>query len=93
MQAAHKAPPADDPEGKVQLDKLAYSADLRDRLLAAQPIGEPELKQLAKARAEAIKVAFLSSGNIDQARITLVEPGEVRSGDGEWVTLELGVAP
>lgn len=93
LQAAHKAPPADDPEGKVQLDKLAYSADLRDRLLAAQPIGEPELKQLAKARAEAIKVAFLSSGNIDQARITLVEPGEVRSGDGEWVTLELGVAP
>ena len=93
LKAAHKVPPADNPEGKPQLNELAYAADLRDRLLAAQSVGEQELKQLAEARTEAIKTAFLNNDNIDQARITLTEPTKVTSEDGKWVTLELAVAP
>lgn len=93
LKAAHKVPPPDDPEGKSQLDQLAYVADLRDRLLAAQPIGETELRQLAADRAEVIKTTFLSKGNIDEARFVLAESKKVVSKDNEWVTLELKVAP
>ena len=92
LKAAHTAPPADDPEGKPVLDELAYAGDMRDRLLAAEIISDQELADLAMARANAIRTAFLASGQIAENRVVIAEPTEVESDDGEWVMLELGVA-
>jgi hypothetical protein len=92
VKAAHVVPPADDPEGEAVLDELAYSTDLRDRLLAAEQIGPQELEQLANARAEAIRNAFIATGEIDEHRVVLAEPVATESEDDEWVVMELGVA-
>jgi len=86
----NKVPPADDPEGRPMLDKLAYAADLRDRLLEIVVITEENLTALAQARAEAIKVAFLAD-EFDVSRIEMAEPEKVESEDGKWVKFELGV--
>jgi hypothetical protein len=91
VKAVHLAPPADDPEGKPRLDDLAYATDLRDRLLAAEEIGQQDLDELANSRAEAVRTAFLASGKFDENRIVLVAPKASESDDGEWVVMELGV--
>jgi len=91
VQAAHRAPPADDPEGKPVLDELAYVTDLYERLLAAEPVSEQELADLARARAEAIRNAFLEGSGIDGGRLVMGQPTATESEDGEWVVLELGV--
>jgi len=91
VKTAHTEPPADDPEGEPVLDELAYAADLVDRLLASEVISEQDLTMLAQARAEAIRTAFLASGQFDESRIVLAEPKQVESEDGEWVMLELGM--
>jgi hypothetical protein len=92
MKAANSAPPADDPEGKPVLDALAYAGSLRDRLLASEEISIADLEALAQARAEAIRAAFLASGEFDESRIVIAAPTEVESEDGEWVLMELGVS-
>jgi hypothetical protein len=92
VKAEHSSPPPDDPEGKPVLDSLAYAADLRDRLLAAEEITPADLEALANDRARAIEQAFLASGEFDSARIRIAEPQEVGSEGDEWVAMELGVA-
>jgi hypothetical protein len=92
MKAANSAPPAEDPEGEPVLDKLAYAAALRDRLLAAEEISSTDLEALAQARSEAIRAAFLASGEFDESRIVIAAPKEVESEDGVWVAMELGVS-
>jgi hypothetical protein len=83
-------PPADDPEGRPVLDKLAYSASLRDRLLETIVIGEAELKALAQSRAEAIQAAFLAN-ELDASRISIVGIEEVKPEDDQWIKLVLGI--
>ena len=92
LKAMHSAAPADDPEGKPVLDELAYAGELRDRLVASEPVGPTELKGLANRRAQAIYDAFLAAGDLDPARIQLGEASVAESEDGEWVLMELGVA-
>jgi uncharacterized protein involved in outer membrane biogenesis len=89
---AHRAPPADDPEAEPVLDELAYAADLRDRLLAAEQITPGDLEALGTARAEAIRTAFLENSEFDAGRVVLEAPAASESEDGEWVVMELGVA-
>ena len=91
LKAEHRLPPADDPTGKPQLDELAYAIDLKDRLLASENIGEPELLILAQARAEAVSRAFLASGEFASDRVVISEPTQVDSEDSEWVVMTLGV--
>jgi len=50
-------------------------------------------RAMAQARAGAIKTAFLASGQFDESRVVIAEPGDAESEDGQWVTLELAVAP
>ncbi len=83
---------ADKPEAKPKLDELSYIADLRDRLLAAQNISEQQLTELANARAEVIRAAFISNGKLEASRVSIIAPTEVSSKDGQWVTTELSVA-
>jgi len=92
LRAAHMNPPPDNPEANPVLDDLAYSADLRDRLLASEPVSEQDLAGLATARAEAVRQAFLASGQFSENRIVIVDSVEVESEDGEWIVMELAVA-
>ena len=92
LKATHTGPPADDPEGKPELDELAYAQDLWERLLASEEITTADLRTLADQRAEAIRSAFLASGEYDETRIALGEATETESEDDEWVIVELGVA-
>jgi hypothetical protein len=92
LKAAFTAPPADDPEGKPVFDELAYATDLWKRLLKSEVISDQDLADLATARAEVIRTAFLASGQFDESRVVIAESKEVESEDGEWVKLELAVA-
>jgi hypothetical protein len=91
IRAPHRSAPAGDPEGKPQLDELAYLADLRDRLIASEPVGDADLTGLARARAEAIRDAFLATGGLTEERLRVAEPNAVESEDDEWIVLELAV--
>jgi hypothetical protein len=93
VKLAHTAAPAEDPEGKPVLDGPSYSGDLRTRLLATEIISEQDLAKLAQARAEAIKTAFLAGSQITEGRVVISGSKETGSEDGEWVALELAVAP
>ena len=86
----HKKPPLDNPEGKAELDSLAYAADLRDRLLSSIDVSDEQLLELAQARAASIKAAFLAD-EFDASRIVMAEPEWVEVDDGQWVQFELGV--
>ena len=92
LKAEFTAPPANDSEAKPELDDLAYSAGLRDRLLASEVINPEDLEALAAERAEAIRTAFLAAGQFDESRVVIANAVEVESEDGEWVVMELGVA-
>jgi hypothetical protein len=92
LKASHMKAPPGDPEGKPVLDDLAYSAELRDRLLDAEPINEQNLAELAAARAQAVSTAFLASGQFSEDRVVIADAVEVESEDGEWVIMELAVA-
>jgi hypothetical protein len=72
------------------MDWTAYSGELIDRLLPAQPIGAAELEQLAAQRAQAILDAMMERG-MPPERAQIVESQAVESEDGEWVVTELGV--
>ena len=65
---------------------------MRDRLLASEPISEQDLAELATARAQAISLAFLASGQFSEERIVIADSVELESEDGEWVVMELAVA-
>jgi hypothetical protein len=92
VKAEHMAPPVDDANKAPVLDELAYAGDLRDRLLAAQAIESADLEALARARAEAVRSAFLATGEFDESRIMTADPVASESEEDEWVIMELGVA-
>ena len=92
LKTTHTVSPPGDPEGKAVLDALAYSADLRDRLLASEVIRSTDLEDLANARALAIRSAFLASGEYDEDRIVIAKPVKIPSEDAEWVVTELGIS-
>jgi hypothetical protein len=91
VKADHLVPPADKPQGEPVLDQTAYAADLRDRLLASEAVGQQELEALGNARAEAIRDAFLAGGEFDERRVVIAAPSAGEPGDEEWVVMELGV--
>jgi hypothetical protein len=91
VKADHLVPPADKPQGEPVLDQTAYAADLRDRLLASEAVGQHELEALGNARAEAIRDAFLAGGEFDESRVVIAAPSAGEPGDEEWVVMELGV--
>ncbi len=91
LKADHSTSVPDQPEVAPVLDKLAYAAGLRDRLLASEVVSEQELAGLANQRAESIKAAFLGSELLDPGRIEIARPSLEGTVDGDWVTLELTV--
>jgi uncharacterized protein involved in outer membrane biogenesis len=92
VKSEHTRPPLEDPQGKPELDELAYAIDLRDRLLASEVITRQDLENLANERAEAIRSAFMADGDFDASRVVIAAPVQVEKQDGEWVKTELGIA-
>ncbi|MET0518987.1 MAG: DUF748 domain-containing protein [Burkholderiaceae bacterium] len=79
VQGAFKAapPPLSEAEASALRGKELYPL-MRDRLQAAEPIGEPQLQALGRQRAEAIRDQVLSRG-IAAERVRL-QPSEARPG-------------
>lgn len=74
-----------------QLDTLAYIADLRDRLIAAEDISEGELAALGSARRDAV-VEFLNvNGGIAADRLIEVEPVVSDADNDGWLELPFGL--
>ncbi len=92
IKAQHTVPPASDPEAPVVLDELAYATALWNQLLDAENVSDQDLADLAQARAQVIKDAFLSSGQFAESRVVIASAKEVESEDKQWVVLELSVA-
>ena len=74
-----------------QFDQPAYLAQLRNRLETARNIGEPELLQLANARADAV-LSFLEASSIDTSTASTAEPRAVEPQESGSVPMELGVS-
>ena len=74
-----------------QLDTLAYIADLRDRLIAAENISEGELAALGSARRDAVVEFLTVSGGISTERLLEVEPVVSEEDDDGWLELPFGL--
>ena len=74
-----------------QLDTLAYVADLRDRLIAAEDISEGELAALGSARRSAVIQFLTVNGGISADRLIEVEPVVSEEDDEGWLELPFGL--
>jgi hypothetical protein len=85
-------PDGEDPEKtEPALDETAYLEALRQKLIAAEPVGDAELTALAQARADAV-MAALAGENADNALpVTRLEAVAVDADDSDEVPLELKV--
>ncbi len=92
IKTQHTAPRPTDPEGAAVLDELAYATALWDQMPDAEIVTDQNLADLAQARAQVIKDAFLSSGEFAENRVVIAAPKEVKSEEEQWVVLELTVA-
>ena len=75
-------------------DALAYRSHLAEKVIAAQPVTDADLKALANARASAVQQALVgaSSDNpIDTERVRLLAPSEIDPGSDERIEMEVGV--
>lgn len=74
-----------------ELDIPAYVQAMRSRLIAAEPVREQDLTDLATARAEAVS-AYLAEQNLDvSARTVPAEPQTSGLGDDGRLTMEFGL--
>jgi hypothetical protein len=92
LKKSHITTPADKSEGNPVFDSLSYSAALRDQLLQREDVSESKLIQLAEARARAIQIAFMSTGELNEERIRLIETLKVESEDNQWIKLALSIS-
>jgi hypothetical protein len=73
------------------LDEIAYRREIRDALIAAQPIDAATVEALGPARAEAIRSALVDTGGIDPARVQVLEAELTDVPGGDWVRCRLEV--
>jgi hypothetical protein len=83
-------PPADaeqeeDDDAEPVFDALAYSANLRERLIAAEPISEQMLQTLAKARQTEVSTLLLASGMVAADRLQN-EDAETAAIEDGWLS-------
>jgi len=78
-------------EGRQALDQIAYSAELRRQVIAAEAVSEEDLEQLAMARADAVLTALTTDESIAPERISTSLGKPVKIGDARWVSLKLAV--
>jgi hypothetical protein len=75
LRAEHTTLAVDDETGKEveRFDRLAYTEELRRRLVDAEEISEAELVALARARATNTTEAVLAADPALAGRVTLIE--------------------
>lgn len=83
--------PADGPAAAAQLDTLAYIADLRDRLVNAEEIGEADLAVLGNGRKQSIIEFLANSGGIAPTRLRDTEPQVGELDEDGWLILPFGL--
>lgn len=67
-----------DAGGKKRLDRPAYFGEMREQLVALQPLEAGELEQLGRDRAASITAALTTAGTLDVARVSAVDPAPVK---------------
>ncbi|GJM13236.1 MAG: hypothetical protein DHS20C12_16390 [Pseudohongiella sp.] len=88
---------SDDPAADVQpatlgqLDTLAYIADLRERLIAAENISSAEIDALGSARRDSVVEFLLGSGGIPADRLLQSESVVSELDDDGWLELPFGL--
>ena len=88
---AQHTPSADDGETAGQLDEMAYRREMRDAMIAAQPVDAAAVEALGPARAEAVRSALVDTGGIDPARVQALDVETAESSDGDRVRCRLEV--
>ncbi len=69
------------------LDSLAYTADLRNRLISAESISETQLATLAESRKDEV-ISFIEAlGDIDRSRLSSLEAISSELDEGGWLTM------
>jgi hypothetical protein len=82
----------DETSGERALDEAAYFRELRAMLIEGQPLDQAELRALAVARGEAIRLFLVDGAGLDADRVRTVEPAPVETPSGEgWVRSRLDV--
>ncbi len=93
LQQQHSSiPEGEDPE-KAQpvLDETAYLETLRQKLVAAEPVGETELRGLAEARADAVTAMLAGENAENPLPVGRLEVVAVDADENDEVPLELKV--
>jgi hypothetical protein len=70
------------------LSRELYTALLQE-LVEAHPITEARLIELARERAEAIKLELMTAGKIDEGRLTVLEPSATEEKARKTVSCDL----
>ena len=84
LQFTPAADPEADADDEPEFDALAYSADLRERLIAAEPVTEQMLQDLARARQAAVAAFMTAGGEITADRLQNQEVATAAIDDG-WL--------
>lgn len=82
-------PPVSEPP---VFDALAYSAHLRERLIAAEAVSTGQLQTLAMARQTAIAGHLLAEGTLSADRLVLQVPDAVQMEDDNWLAAGFDVS-
>ena len=80
LEAAYKDAKIDKPRNAIGLEQALPPAEMEALLLRAAPAGDEALRQLALARAQAVKDAIEGSGGIADARVFLLAPKQGADG-------------
>jgi hypothetical protein len=80
LEAAYKDAKLDKPRNAVGLERALPAAEMEALLLKSAPADEEALRQLALARAQAVKDAIEASGGIADARVFLLAPKQGAEG-------------
>jgi hypothetical protein len=81
----------EDEEPQEQLDTLAFSNELRRRLIELQPLADSELDALTLQRANNTQSAIIAVNPELQSRVRLTEPQEVGSNDGDRIRMKVAL--
>jgi hypothetical protein len=74
-----------------ELDTLVYSADLRERLIADEPISETELSDLANARMDSVIQFLVGLGDINTGRFLQLDSQTSELDEDGWLTMEFEI--
>jgi hypothetical protein len=78
--------------GETRLDVPAYSADLREALIAAREISDLDLEALAMERIEAIRSTLITVAGLDEGRVETLPTEAVKLNEDGLVQMSLNVS-